>query len=63
MTLTEYATYAREVGLLDESEKAFSKALNICRHVLGPTHEQVRFCRQVLLLMLKKFKQIHFFSP
>lgn len=40
MTLTEYATYAREVGLLDESEKAFSKALNICRHVLGPTHEQ-----------------------
>lgn len=40
MTLTEYATFAREIGLLDVSEAAFSKALNICRHVLGPNHEQ-----------------------
>lgn len=40
MVLTEYGTYTREIGLLDESEKAFSKALNICRNVLGPTHEQ-----------------------
>ena len=59
MTLTEYATYAREVGLLDESEKAFSKALNICRHVLGPTHEQVRYCRKFLLLILNEFKEIN----
>jgi len=40
LVLTEYGTYTREIGLLDESEKAFSKALNICRNVLGPTHEQ-----------------------
>lgn len=40
LVLTEYGTYTREIGLLDESEKLFSKALNICRNVLGPTHEQ-----------------------
>ncbi|XP_002168094.2 tetratricopeptide repeat protein 19, mitochondrial isoform X1 [Hydra vulgaris] len=40
MVLTEYGTYAKGAGLLDESERAFSKALNICRNILGPTHEQ-----------------------
>lgn len=40
LVLTEYGTFTREIGLLDQSEKAFSKALNICRNVLGPTHEQ-----------------------
>lgn len=40
MLLTEYGTFTRALGMLDESEKAFSKALNICRSVLGPNHEQ-----------------------
>lgn len=40
MALTEFGTYTRILGMLDESEKAFSKALNICRSVLGPNHEQ-----------------------
>jgi len=54
LVLTEYATYTRELGLLDESEKAFSKALNICRNVLGPTHEQVTFtvCRCCVVVLV-----------
>lgn len=40
MALTEYGTYTKRIGLLDASERAFSKALNVCRSVLGPNHEQ-----------------------
>jgi len=40
MVLTEFGTYTRLLGMLDESEKSFSKALNICRSVLGKNHEQ-----------------------
>eukprot|EP00794_Sanderia_malayensis_P003670 gene3670-4187_t len=40
MTLTEYGTHFKAIGRLDESERAFSRALNIAKQVLGPTHEQ-----------------------
>jgi len=40
MALTEYGTYTKKIGLLDASERSFSKALNVCRSVLGPNHEQ-----------------------
>lgn len=53
MLLTEYGTFTRALGMLDESEKAFSKALNICRSVLGPNHEQV--ISFVLFSLWKKF--------
>ncbi len=41
MTLTEYGTHFKAIGRLDESERAFSRALTIAKQVLGPTHEQV----------------------
>jgi len=40
MALTAFGTYTKQLGLLDASERAFSKALNVCRSVLGPNHEQ-----------------------
>jgi len=40
MALQEFATYTKQLGMLDDSEHAFSKALNVCRSVLGPNHEQ-----------------------
>eukprot|EP00795_Rhopilema_esculentum_P014456 gene14456-5518_t len=40
MTLTEYGTHFKAIGRLDESERAFSRALAIAKQVLGPSHEQ-----------------------
>jgi tetratricopeptide (TPR) repeat protein len=40
LALHEYGTYAKTIGQLDESELAFSKALDVAKVVLGPTHEQ-----------------------
>jgi len=40
MTLTEYGTHYKAIGQLDESERAFSRALAIAKQVLGPVHGQ-----------------------
>jgi len=40
LAMTEYATHLKEIGELQSSKEAFSKVLNICQSVLGPTHEQ-----------------------
>ena len=51
MTLTEYGTHYKAIGRLDESERAFSRALAIAKQVLGPSHEQV------FLIFLVRFLQ------
>ena len=52
MTLTEYGTHYKSIGRLDESERAFSRALAIAKQVLGPSHEQV--CSNGLCISLMK---------
>ena len=59
MTLTEYGTHYKTIGRLDESEKAFSRALAIAKQVLGPSHEQVGLlCIAIALAYLTKVSLI-----